>query len=115
MIDKDLAASKQKFLDVYHIPKHVHVDETFPLGTIECYMIPRVYKYASAMTANIPFYITLCELNKLETKNGKGVCIGRTLWGPYSTLVCFDYRIMDVRVLSLEEQEKYKRSIYEEV
>lgn len=115
MIDKELVAIKRKFLEVYRIPEHVGVDETFPLGSIECYTLQRVKNGCSPMTVNILFYVTLQEIIKLNDKDGHGTICGRTQWGPYCKLTCDFYRVQYVCRLSDDEAEDYRKSIYEEV
>ena len=110
----DLAVSKRKYLSANGIPSYVGVDERFPLGTIECYTLPRVKFNCSLVTVNIPFYITFSELRKLEDRNGKGSVYGRTEWGPYCKLMCEFYRVKFVIKLSDEEQATVQKSIYEE-
>lgn len=114
VIKRELAKEKRKYLKVYDIPEHVDVDERFPRSTIECYTLQRVKKYASLVTSDVLFYVCFTELRKLENKNGSGACYGRTEWGPFCLLHCYDYRIMNVRVLSDKEQEAIRKSIYEE-
>lgn len=110
----DLAESKRKYLQVNGFPSYVRVDERFPLGTHECYMLPRVKRNCSPMTADIPFYVTLSALKNLEKNFGNGVVYGRTEWGPYCKLICIFYRINCIIKLSDEEKAAVIKSIYEE-
>ena len=108
----DRVESLRKFLDANGM-KSVGIDPRFPLGNIECCTLYRIKSTCSALTRDIPFYVTLAEVMKLE-RGGKGFVYGRTEWGPYCKLVCEFYRIRCVTKLSIEEQENVRKSIYEE-
>ena len=114
MSNADLAVSNRNYLKVNGFPDYVRVDERFPLGTLECYMLPRVKSNCSEMTCNIPFYVTLSALKKLEDTGGKGAIYGRTEWGPYCKLICIFYRVNSVIWLTDEQEAAVRQSIYEE-
>ena len=114
MIDKELAEIKREFLEVYRIPSCVKVDESFPMGSIECYTLPRIKGQFSDVVATLPFYITLSQLIILDDKRGKGTVYGRVLNGFYCRLNCEFYRVRYVIKLSESEQEAYRKFIYEE-
>lgn len=113
MSNADRAVSNRNYLKVNGFPDYVRVDERFPLGVRECYMLPRVKSNCSEMVRNIPFYVTLSALEKLEN-GGKGVIYGRTEWGPYCKLVCIFYRVNCVIRLTDEQEAAVRQSIYEE-
>ena len=110
----DRVESLRKFLDANGM-KSVGIDPRFPLGNIECCTLYRIKSTCSALTLDIPFYVTLAEVMKLEARGGKGFVYGRTEWGPYCKLVCEYYRIRYVIRLSDDEQRAVQKSIYEEV
>lgn len=110
-----LAKYRDEYLNVYNIPYQVRVDKKMPLGRIECYTLTRANKERlNVMVRNLPFYVTVYQLHHLSDNDGNGSCIGRTQYGPYVELKCFNYRVMAVRKLSYEDQEAYRRSLYEE-
>ena len=114
MSNADRADSNRNYLKANGFPDYVRVDERFPLGVRECYMLPRVKRNCPPMTADIPFYVTLSALKELEYNFGNGVVYGRTQWGPYCKLICIIYRINYIIKLSNEEQVAVIKSTYEE-
>ena len=114
MSNADRAVSNRDYLKVNGFPDYVRVDERFPFGACECYMLPRVKSNCSKMTRDIPFYVTLSALKKLEDTDGKGTIYGRTEWGPYCKLICIFYRVNCVIRLTDEQEAAVRRSIYEE-
>ena len=108
---KALQESSKRYIELYADPRKVKVNVWNPLGSLERFMIFPTKKFFP-MSCAFPFYITLGELQKIDS--GKGTVYGRTESGPFCELRVEHFRIYQIRILPRERQDEIKQKLYEE-
>ncbi len=107
-----LQESAERYVQLYADSRKVGVNVRNRLGTLERFAIYPTKKYFP-MSWRFPFYLTLGELQKIDS-DGKGKVYGRTEDGPFCELRVEHFRIYQIRVLPRDRQDEIKRILYEE-
>ena len=109
---KALQESSKRYVELYADPQKVTVNVWNRRGSLERFMIYPTKKFFP-MSCHFPFYLTLGELQKIDS-DGKGEVYGRTEDGPFCELRVEHFRVRQVRVLPRDRQDEIKRILYEE-
>ena len=108
---KAMQDSSKRYIELYADPRKVSVNVWNRLGPTERFMIYPTKKFFP-MSCHFPFYITLGELQKIDS--GKGTVYGRTESGPFCELRVEHFLIYQIRIIPRERQDEIKQILYEE-
>lgn len=102
--------SAERYVRLYADERRVKVSFDSRLGPSEPFVIFGSKKYGIQNTAG--YHLSYSQLNKLE--GGRGEVIGRTEYGPFCELFVIHYRVVSVRILPDDDQEKIKKEVLED-